>query len=250
MKTIYKFLSLITVIVFTAGLSIANTVPVILPKIEETTRKSVDTAKHNVVFYSAGQIASTVSTAGAFILCTISGWSEACDADGNVAGIDTIWFANKNDVASLTISSRQVTAITMVSTKTFFKWQFQPDTAFFNQARNVVNKQPRVKQTITFINPKIKTSLLIALEKLDACALCGLVAIIKDNNGKFWLAGVRVNPSAAYSFVGLFPAQSEGAVTGANTESDENKITTAFEANTGYYAIESTVAEASIPVPA
>lgn len=181
-------------------------------------------------------------------MCTLSGWLETCDADGNIAGIDTIWFAAKNDIASFTMVGRQITAITMVATKVFYKWQFQPDTAFFNQARNVVNKQVRVKQSITFVNPKIKTSLLIALEKVDACALCGMVAIVKDNNGKFWFAGVRALSDTTYSIVGVYPAQSEGAVSGANTESDENKITTAFESNTGKYAIESTIAEGSIPV--
>lgn len=180
--------------------------------------------------------------------CTLVGWTEACDDDGNIAGIDTIWFASKNDIASFTVASGIITAVTMVATKVFYKWQFEPDTAFFNQPKSIIKRAPFYKQNIQFTNPKMKSTLILALNALDACAICGLVAIIKDNNGKFWVAGVKVFSGGTYSIVGLYPAASDGAQTGANAESDSNQITTAFEAKTGTLARESTIAEGSIPV--
>ncbi len=180
--------------------------------------------------------------------CSLVGWDETCDTDGSIAGIDTIWFASKSDIASLTITSGILTAITMVSTKVFYKWKFEPDTAFFSQPKTIVKRAPFIKHTLQFTNPKIKTTLLQAINALDACAICGLVAIVKDNNGKFWLAGVKVFSGGTYSITGIYPAASDGAVTGADAEADSNQITTAFEGKVGRYAIESTIAEGSIPV--
>lgn len=182
--------------------------------------------------------------------CTLVGYTQSCDEDGNIAGIDTVWIASKGDIDTLTFNAQgQLTTIVMVLTKKFIKWQFEPDTAFFNQPKTVVKHNTYYKHLLTFINPKISTDLINAVDALDSCGICGLVAIIKDNNGKFWLAGVKYFASSStYSIVGLYPAASDGAVSGANSESDSNQITTAFEGKIGKIARESVVLEASIPV--
>ena len=183
-------------------------------------------------------------------VCTLVGNTNTCDEDGNIAGIEVAWFASKSDISSLTFNaSGQLTAITMVSTKKFVKWEFEPDTAFFNQPKTVVKRSPYYKHLLTFINPKISTDIINSIESLDACGICGLVAIIKDNNGKFWLAGVKYFASTeTYSIVGMFPAASDGLVTGANSESDSNQATTSLEGKIGKIARESIVDEGDIPV--
>lgn len=241
-KTLFTILMGFGALLFAGAALLAALPAVVLPQIADVMHVSVDTLAHFVQFAFGG----SGLTAAA---CTLSGYTEACDDEGNTAGIASIWFASKNDVQSLTFNATgQLSTITMVSGKVFYQWTFDPDTAFFNQPKSVSNKSPFVKQSIQFTNPKMSTDLINAIDALDACAICGLVAIVKDNNGKFWLAGVKYFSSGTYTITGLYPAQSDGAVTGANPEGDVNKITTAFESKTGKYARESVVAEASIPV--
>jgi len=181
--------------------------------------------------------------------CTLVAYSEDCDEEGNVAGIDTLWFAGKDDIDAMTFSTNgELTALTMVTGKTFKKWKFQEDTAFFNQPKTVVNKRAFYKPTISFVNSKISTALINAIEALDNCSACGVVAIVKDNNGKKWLAGVRYITQTDQLIKPLFPAASDGAVSGANSESDANQVTTVLESKQGKLCREATLTDASIPV--
>lgn len=199
-------------------------------------------AMHSIVYQT--------TPLGILGVCTLIGNVNSCDEDGNIAGIEAAWFASKGDISSLTFNAGgQLTAIAMVATKVFVKWEFEPDTAFFNQPKTVVKRSAFYKHLLTFINPKISTDIVNSIESLDACGMCGLIAIIKDNNGKFWIAGVKYFASTGdYSLVGMFPAASDGLVTGANSESDSNQATTALEGKVGKIARESLVAEGSIPV--
>jgi hypothetical protein len=200
--------------------------------------------------------AGGVYTAGAdapfaliMMACTLVAYSEDCDDEGNVAGIDTLWFAGRDDIDTMTFSANgELTAIAMQSGSTFKKWKFQEDTAFFNQPKTVVGKRAFYKPTISFVNSKISTALINAIESLDNCSACGVVAIVKDNNGKKWLAGVRYISQAEQLVKPLFPAASDGAVTGANSESDANQLTTVLESKQGKLCREATLADASIPV--
>lgn len=243
-KTFFKRLLAIAYIAFAAVFAVVTFPETLIPLISDTLHISVDTLTAFVQFFGGQSAGMDVSMAA----CTLTGFVETCDDDGNIAGIESIWFTEKNNISALTISGRQITAVTMVSGKVFYKWTFEPDTAFFNQPKTVTSRVPFIKQNIQFSNSKMKTTLISALEALDNCAQCGLVAIVKDNNGKFWVLGVKLFANGSYSFVGVYPAQSDGAVTGANPEGDQNKVTTAFEAKTGKFAIESTIAEGSIPV--
>ncbi len=241
-KTLFTILMGIAAALLGTAAILAAMPATLLPQVADVLHISVDTLTHFVQFAFGG---SGISTAA----CTLTGYAETCDDEGNTAGISAIWFASKNDVSTLTFNAQgQLSGITMVASKVFYKWTFDPDTAFFNQPKSVSNKSPFVKQSIQFTNPKMTTDLINAIDALDACAICGLVAIVKDNNGKFWLVGVKYFSNGTYSFTGLYPAQSDGAVTGANPEGDVNKITTAFESKTGKYARESVVAESAIPV--
>ena len=196
---------------------------------------------------------NTASIASPFALilmaCTLVAYSEDCDDEGNVAGIDTLWFASKDDIDAMTFSTNgELTAITMLSGKTFKKWKFQEDTAFFNQPKTVVNKRAFYKPTISFVNGKISTALINAIESLDNCSACGVVAIVKDNNGKKWLSGVRYITQTEQLIKPMFPAASDGAVTGANSESDSNQVTTVLESKQGKLCREATLNDSAIPV--
>jgi hypothetical protein len=199
-------------------------------------------ALHNIWYHTTPM--------GILGICTLVGNTNTCDEDGNTGGIEVAWFASKSDIASLTFDVQgRLTAIAMVATKVFVKWEFEPDTAFFNQPKTVLKNAPFYKHLLTFINPKISTDIINAVGSLDSCGICGLVAIVKDNNGKFWLLGVKYFASTStYSITGIYPAASDGAVTGANSESDSNQITTAFEGKVGKLARECDIETSDIPV--
>ena len=58
---------------------------------------------------------------------TLAGIARDCAT--NMGGIKTVYIANTADVDSVTVTSGVVTAITMVSSKKFYKYAFSPGTS-------------------------------------------------------------------------------------------------------------------------
>ena len=60
---------------------------------------------------------------------TLAGLFRDCAA--NLGGIKTVYLANFDDVATITVSLGVVTAITMETSKKFYEYQFNPNTSNF-----------------------------------------------------------------------------------------------------------------------
>ena len=117
---------------------------------------------------------------------TLSGLVHDCAA--NMGGIKAVYLANKADVDSVTITSDKVTAITMVSTKTFKKYEFARRTGSLssNWQVNAENGTKFVQTDLLLVFNRMETTKRV---EIVALAQADLYAIVEDNNGKFWLLG-------------------------------------------------------------
>lgn len=181
--------------------------------------------------------------------CTLTGLSNTCGT-GNTAGIAKFWLAPKDDIADITFDvNGKVDSITMVGGKIFYVYEFEEDTAFFNQPLTINKSNIFIKHTLQWENAKMDTTKRNELMNLIECSLCGLVGIIKDNNGILWFSGVKYDSETdTWSFKPLKAISSDGGQTGANPESDENKFVHILEGRNGEYARELGIAESAIPV--
>lgn len=121
---------------------------------------------------------------------TLSGIANDCAA--NMGGISEVYLANKSDIASVTVTSSKVTAITMQSSAKFKTYKFRPNTSSMSS-----NAQVNQENGTTYW----QTDLLMVFNRMDttkrvevvAMAQGELVGIVKDCNGLYWFLGLE-NP--------------------------------------------------------
>ena len=180
-------------------------------------------------------------------VCTLLGLSNTCGT-GNTAGIAKLWAIPKDDVTAVTFdASGRVDSVTLAAGKVWAAYEFEEDTGFFNQPVTVTKSNISIKHTVQFENAKMDTTKRNELMNFIECGLCGMILIIKDNNGIFWFSGVnRDGETATYTVKPHKPITSPGGETGADSEADENKFTTVTEAKNSEYAREWTLGEAGI----
>ena len=118
---------------------------------------------------------------------TLSGLVHDCAA--NMGGIKAVYLANKADVDSVTITSDKVTAITMVSTKTFKKYEFARRTGSLssNWQVNAENGTKFVQTDLLLVFNRMETTKRV---EIAAMAAGELVAIVEDNNGVYHYLGL------------------------------------------------------------
>lgn len=197
-------------------------------------------------------IAYTQETQGGNVIlgsCTLTGLSNTCGT-GNTAGVAKFWAIPKDDITDVTFDgSGRVNSVTLASGKIWYKYEFEDDTAFFNQSVTINKSNIFIKQTLQWENAKMDTTKRNELMNLIECSLCGLVVIVLDNNGIYWFAGIKYDTeNETWSFKAMKAISSDGAQTGANPESDENKFVHILEGRNGEYAREWTLGEDGIDV--
>jgi len=117
---------------------------------------------------------------------TLAGIARDCAA--NMGGILEVYLANQADVASITKTSGKVTAITMETSKKFYRYQFNKETGSMssNYQVNDANGTKYVQTDLLMVFNRMETDKRI---EITAMAQGELYAIVKDGNGLYWLLG-------------------------------------------------------------
>lgn len=140
---------------------------------------------------------------------TLSGIARDCDP--SMGGIIEALISNKEDVTDITISTNQVTAITMASSKKFKKYEFPRNTGSLtsNYTIDLANGVRFVQSDLVLSFGRMDTSKRV---EITALAQNDLIIIVKDANGKYWLLGKDegVNASAADGVTGTARADRNG----------------------------------------
>lgn len=110
------------------------------------------------------------------------------DCKDNLGGLKAVWFISSNDVTAITEASGVVSAITKAAGKVFYKYQLVRNTSSFTE-----NINGSIENGTVFYDQQ----LAIVLNKMEAnkrneillLAKNNMIAVIEDQNGKYWLAG-------------------------------------------------------------
>ena len=117
---------------------------------------------------------------------TLAGITRDCL--GNNGGIKAVYLANYDNVSSLTESSGAITAITMLNSEKFKKYEFPRNTSSMssNYAVNSENGTSYVETDLLMVFTRMDTA-----KRLEIVAMAQglLVAIVEDNNGNKWYLG-------------------------------------------------------------
>jgi hypothetical protein len=154
--------------------------------------------------------------------CLTSGYSVSCSTSC-AGGLDKFYLATIDDIASVTVTAGEVTAITM-DALTYF-WEFKPyqETGSFTETGERTNCNTVVSQTLSASFPCHNQALRDAIEEMQDCC-CGLVVIHQENNGNRWIWGLTEDLHGLTKIT--FPAQISGfeTVTG-QAINDQNQTT-------------------------
>lgn len=116
-----------------------------------------------------------------------AGLTQPCEARSG--GLIEVFFANVNDVTSFTFAGGVYTGVTMVATKVFFKFEFEQDTAERREVGTRENGSSKYAHDVEIFLAKLKTALRDRLQEVMDASACGMIAIVKDANGLFWVVG-------------------------------------------------------------
>ena len=110
------------------------------------------------------------------------------DCKDNIGVLKSVWFIGYNDVASVTEASGVITAITKDAGKGFYKYQLVRNTASFteNIAGSIENGTVVFNQELLIVINKMQTSMR---NEMLLLAKNNMMAVVEDQNGRYWLAG-------------------------------------------------------------
>lgn len=182
-------------------------------------------------------------------MCVLTGISAAeCTREGS-AGIQTVYLIPFEDLNLAGITwdaSEQATALSVQATKVWTKFEFQTDTAFFNQEKQTVGDNINHVQTLSMNFANNTAAARMALKAMDNC--CNLVAYIVDNQGKTRLAGILPTDGGASSKKLGFKTGAGSFNSGADPTADQNIRVVTLTCNAPAEAPYCTVAEGSLDV--
>ena len=117
---------------------------------------------------------------------TLAGLAKDCQA--SMGGIKRVLLANRADVASITITSNKVSAITMETSKKFYEYNFRAGTSSMssNYQVNAENGVAYVQTDLQMVFNRMETTKRV---EIVAMASADLYAIVEDNNGLYWMLG-------------------------------------------------------------
>ena len=122
--------------------------------------------------------------------CTQSLSGIARECSPNMGGIKAVYMANFEDVATVTITSDEVSGITMAGTppKKFYAYYFNPNTSSFTTTMqtNRENGTLYFETVLSLVFPKQDATKRV---EINALAQAGLMAIVQDSNDNYWLLG-------------------------------------------------------------
>ena len=133
------------------------------------------------------------------------------DCAASRGGIVEAYIANATDVASITLTSGQVTAITMDTSKKFKKYSFARNTGSLSSNWQIddANGSKFVQSDLVLQFNRMDATKAV---EIAALAQGELVIIVKDANGEYWYLGLDapVRASAGDGLTGTARADRNG----------------------------------------
>jgi hypothetical protein len=112
----------------------------------------------------------------------------ALDCKDSSGGITEVYFIEKANVSSVATASGVVTGLTKASGKRFWKYELPKETGNFTNNPQVSTENGTLffEQGLTIVINKLSAAVNTELKLL---AQNVLIAVVKDNNNKYWMLG-------------------------------------------------------------
>lgn len=177
-------------------------------------------------------VMAQLSAEGVVTAMAIAAYSKACEK--NVGGNSAVFVVEASLVDTVTVTTGEISALTMTSTNEFQQVQADLDSVVHTQegagSQNNMAYTHRVEMRFS----KPSTELNTLRNSLADASPCGILAIVQDGNGECWLVGWSENDGIARALFLATDSLNSGA-----TPTDENSqaITVALQCVNGYLSL-------------
>lgn len=165
-------------------------------------------------------------------LSAIAVYTKACEK--NVGGNAAVFVTEASNLSSVTVTSGEISAITMASGETFHEAQADLDGVLHTQegAGNANNIAYTHRVEMFFAKPS--TALNTFRNSLADASPCGILAIVQDGNGNCWLVGYNETDGTNRPLRLVTDSMASG---NSPTDEDSQRVTVAIEGANGYISL-------------
>ena len=147
-----------------------------------------------------------------------NGLTVTCDALERVGGINgRVWIGNIADIASYTIASNDITAISLNMGAAIYKFEGKKDKNSVSVEVQVGESTISFKQMLNLILYSDTSAMNLVIESL--CKANDVFAIVEANDGQFEVWGIDVNAGSSSYPVGGLNCESGSASSGGSRAS-------------------------------
>ena len=159
----------------------------------------------------------------------IAVYTKACEK--NTGGNARVFFTEAANVSSVTVTSGEVSAITMATGTTFHEVQAEIDTVI--RTETAAGRRTNISYThrVEMKFGKPQTALNTLSDSLTDASACGIIAIVQDGNGNCWLVGYNETDTTNR---GLYVVQDDTQSGALPSDEEGNVVTIALETISGY----------------
>lgn len=162
-------------------------------------------------------------------IAAIAAFSRTCGK--NVTGNSAVYFTEKDNVATVTVTTGEVSAVTMESGKTFHQADVDLDTLIRTQEGEGTGNNVKYTHRIEMKFSNLDVNLNTFRDAIVEASACGIIAIVTDGNGTSWMVGFNESDQFARPLRLVQDSDTSGAEPG---EEDAGLSTIALECMSGY----------------
>ena len=178
-----------------------------------------------VIFVFSPETASI----GGLSFAAIAAFARTCGK--YVTGNSAVYFSEKDNVATVTVTAGEISALTMESGKTFHQADIDIDTLIRSQEGEGAAGNMKYTHRIEMKFSNLDANMNTFRDALTEASACGILAVVTDGNGNSWLVGYNETDTFNRPLRLVQDSDSTGAEPG---EEDAGMTTIALECQSGY----------------
>jgi hypothetical protein len=162
----------------------------------------------------------------------LANYSKVCSK--NVGGNSTLWLIEASSYSAHTIVSDEITVFTLDTSTTFKTYEIDQDTLVRSEEAVGTGHNISYTHAVEFSLRKPSAAMRTAINAIADASPCGMIAVIKDGNGLYWVVGFNAQDLGDRGL----KLVSETTTSGASPDDEEgSKTVIRLECKSGYKAL-------------
>lgn len=165
-------------------------------------------------------------------LAAIAVYNKQCSK--NVGGNSAVFLTEAGNIDTVTVTTGEISAITMNSTETFHEVEADLDGVLHTQEGTGTANNISYLHRVEMFFAKPSAALNVLRDSLAAASPCGILALVQDGNGNVWMVGYNDTDKAKRPLRLVQDSMNSG---NAPSDEDSQRVTVGLEGSSGYLSL-------------